>query len=280
MGIEDIPFWKDQRHIHVLDTLYDSYKKACPHEANPMKPETLHELGEVVKREKAELGIAYDGDADRVGICDELGRPVRADLLAALISGLMLKRQPESTILVDVRSSRALTDMIQNYGGKPLFTAVGHAKIKRRMKETGAIFSGELSNHFYYAQPYAAEMGPLPALHLLEIMEHQKKPLSALIDMLPSYAHSGEINYHVEDAQAIIAHITENYKDGIVNTLDGIRIDYPNWWFSVRASNTESLLRLNVEARTPSETAQYVEEFTHLFASFGGYPEQSHAHSR
>jgi phosphomannomutase len=280
MGIEDLPFWKDQRRITVADVLYGSYKSPCPHEANPMKTGTLAELGESVRKERADLGIAYDGDADRVGIVDERGVPIRADLLSALLATLMLKQYPESKILVDVRASRALTDTIQNHGGTPVFSPVGHAKIKRLMKETGAVFAGELSNHFYYHTPYAAEMGPLPALHLLEIMEHQQKPLSLLVDMLPQYAHSGEINFHVEDAGAIIAHITESYKDGIATTLDGIRIDYPNWWFSVRASNTESLLRLNVEARTPSETAGYVDEFTKLFASFGGAEAEVRAHSR
>jgi len=280
MGIEDLDFWKDQKHVDVVGTLYDSYKTPCPHEANPMKPETLTELGDMVRTKGADLGLAYDGDADRVGIVDEKGNPIRADLISALLSTLMLKKHPESKILVDVRSSRAVTDTISNHGGTPIFSPVGHAKIKKLMSETGAIFAGELSSHFYYHDPYIAEMGPLPALHLLEIMEYQQKPLSLLVDMLPKYAHSGEINFHVEDAPAIIAHITEAYKDGIANTLDGIRIDYPNWWFSVRASNTESLLRLNVEARTPTETAQFVEEFTKLFASFGGTPVVPRAHSR
>ncbi len=280
MGIEDLPFWKNQKHVEVVGSLYDSYSDLCPHEANPMKPETLMELGALVREKKADLGLAYDGDADRVGFTDEKGSPVRADLIAALLSTLMLKKYPDAKVLVDVRSSRAVTDTITTHGGTPIFSPVGHAKIKKLMKETGAVFAGELSSHFYYHHPYAAEMGPLPALHLLEIIEHQQKPLSVLIERLPQYSHSGEINFHVEDAQAIIAKITEDYKDGIVNTLDGIRIDYPNWWFSVRASNTESLLRLNVEARTPSETAQYVDEFTRLFASFGGSPVVPRAHSR
>jgi phosphomannomutase len=280
MGIEDLPFWDDVKHVDVVGKLYASYKEACPHEANPMKPETLSELGAMVRETGADLGLAYDGDADRVGFTDELGAPIRADLISALIATHMLKKYPESKILVDVRASRALTDIIQKYGGTPQFTPVGHAKIKRLMKETGAVFAGELSSHFYYRHPYIAEMGPLPALHLLEIMEERKMSLSQLVDTLPKYAHSGEINFHVEDAPAIIARITEDYKDGIVNTLDGIRIDYPNWWFSVRASNTESLLRLNVEARTPSETALHVDEFTKLFASFGGAPAVPHAHSR
>ncbi len=280
MGIEDLVFWKDQKHIDVVGTLYDSYGAECPHEANPMKPETLKELCALVVEKKADLGLAYDGDADRVGIVDEKGTPIRADLIAALIIPLMLKKYPESTVLVDVRSSRAVTDTIQKHGGTALFSPVGHAKIKKLMKETGAIFAGELSSHFYYHYPYIAEMGPLPALHLLDIIEFQQKPLSQLVDMLPKYAHSGELNFHVDDAPGVIARITEDYKDGIVNTLDGIRIDYPNWWFSVRASNTESLLRLNVEARTETETALYVDEFTKLFASFGGRPETPRAHSR
>lgn len=280
MGIEDLPFWEDAKHVDVVGKLYASYKDHCPHEANPMKPETLLQLGEEVRKHGAELGLAYDGDADRVGFTDEKGTPVRADLIAALLSTLMLKKYPEAKILVDVRSSRAVTDTIMTHGGTPIFSPVGHAKIKKLMKETGAVFAGELSSHFYYHDPYIAEMGPLPALHLLEIIEHQGKPLSVLIERLPQYTHSGEINFHVENAQDIIAKITEDYKDGIANTLDGIRIDYPNWWFSVRASNTESLLRLNVEARTPSETAQYVDEFTKLFASFGGVPAVPRAHSR
>jgi len=280
MGIEDLTFWRDQKHIDVVGTLYGSYATPCPHEANPMKTETLSELAQLVQKTKADLGLAYDGDADRIGFVDERGVPVRADLIAALLSTLMLKKYPESKILVDVRSSRAVTDTILKHGGTPIFSPVGHAKIKHLMKETGAVFAGELSSHFYYHDPYIAEMGPLPALHLLEIIEYQQKPLSVLVERLPQYSHSGEINFHVEDAQTIITKITEDYKDGIANTLDGIRIDYPNWWFSVRASNTESLLRLNVEARTPSETHQYVDEFTRLFASFGGTPAIPRAHSR
>jgi phosphomannomutase len=231
--------------------LYDTLDGNFPnHEANPLKTETLKALQEKVLSEKADLGIAYDGDADRVGFVTETGEIVSMDYLIALLAKEVLKKNPGGLILMDLRSSNAVKEVIEEAGGKVNRCRVGHSLIKKQMREQNAIFAGELSGHYFFAENSKAEMTTFAIITLLNLMNETGKKLSELIQELKRYFHSGEINSDVADKDAIMQKLKEIYKDGKLDELDGIRIDFPDWWFNVRASNTEPKLRLNLEAKT------------------------------
>jgi len=231
--------------------LYDTLDGNFPnHEANPLKTETLKALQEKVLSEKADLGIAYDGDADRVGFVTETGEIVSMDYLIALLAKEVLKKNPGGLILMDLRSSNAVKEVIEEAGGKVNRCRVGHSLIKKQMREQDAIFAGELSGHYFFAENSKAEMTTFAIITLLNLMNETGKKLSELIQELKRYFHSGEINSDVADKDAVMQKLKEIYKDGKLDELDGIRIDFPDWWFNVRASNTEPKLRLNLEAKT------------------------------
>ncbi|MEI7426003.1 MAG: phosphomannomutase/phosphoglucomutase [Candidatus Moraniibacteriota bacterium] len=231
--------------------LYDTLDGNFPnHEANPLKTETLKALQEKVLSEKADLGIAYDGDADRVGFVTETGEIVSMDYLIALLAKEVLKKNPGGLILMDLRSSNAVKEVIEEAGGKVNRCRVGHSLIKKQMREQDAIFAGELSGHYFFAENSKAEMTTFAIITLLNLMNETGKKLSELIVELKRYFHSGEINSDVADKDAVIQKLKEIYKDGKLDELDGIRIDFSDWWFNVRASNTEPKLRLNLEAKT------------------------------
>lgn len=254
MGVLELPILEGLPGVSLSAKLYDTLEVpgTCPHEANPLKTDTLTELSKIVQTSGAQMGVAFDGDADRIGFVDELGRPVPMDLITALLAKALLKKFPGSTILYDLRSSRAVKRVIEENGGVAHECMVGHANIKKQMLAEGAIFAGELSGHYYFSfGGYTAEKGVLPAILLMNLMAETKKKLSELVDEVHLYAHSGEINFEVSDVPTILMQIRSKYKDGELSELDGIKISYPNWWFSLRASNTEPLLRLNLEADTP-----------------------------
>ncbi|MFA5961187.1 MAG: phosphomannomutase/phosphoglucomutase [Parcubacteria group bacterium] len=233
--------------IYMYDTLDGNFPN---HEANPLKTETLAALQEKVVAEKADLGIAYDGDADRVGFVTETGEVVSMDYLIALLAKEVLKKDPGSLILMDLRSSNAVREVIEEAGGKVNRCRVGHSLIKKQMREQGAVFAGELSGHYFFAENSKAEMTTFAVITLLNLMNETGKKMSELITELKRYFHSGEINSDVADKDAVMRNLKEIYKAGKLDELDGIRIDFPEWWFNVRASNTEPKLRLNLEAKT------------------------------
>jgi phosphomannomutase len=220
------------------------------HEANPLKIETLEVLQKKVLEKKADLGVAYDGDADRVGFVDEKGEVVPMDYLIALLAKEVLKKSPGSLILMDLRSSNAVKEVIEEAGGKVNRCRVGHSLIKKQMREQGAVFAGELSGHYFFEENSKAEMATLAVMMLLNLMNETGYKMSELASDLKRYHHSGEINSEVADKEVTISKLKEKYADGKLDTLDGIRIDFADWWFSVRASNTEPVLRLNLEAKT------------------------------
>jgi len=219
------------------------------HEANPLKVETLEILQKTVLEKNADLGISYDGDADRVGFVSEKGEIVPMDYLIALLAKEVLKKNPGSLILMDLRSSNAVKEVIEEAGGKVNRCRVGHSLIKKQMREQGAIFAGELSGHYFFQENSKAEMATLAVLMLLNLMNETGQKMSQLVADLKRYFHSGEINSEVEDKNSVIEKLKEKYADGKLDILDGIRIDFPDWWFNVRASNTEPKLRLNLEAK-------------------------------
>lgn len=233
--------------VYMYDTLDGNFPN---HEANPLKTETLAALQERVVTEKADLGIAYDGDADRVGFVTEEGEVVSMDYLIALLAKEVLKKNPGGLVLMDLRSSNAVKEVIEEAGGRVNRCRVGHSLIKKQMREQGAIFAGELSGHYFFSENSKAEMTSFAVITLLNLMNETGLKMSELIAELKRYFHSGEINSDVADKDAVMQKLKETYKDGKLDELDGIRIDFPDWWFNVRASNTEPKLRLNLEAKT------------------------------
>ncbi len=239
------------------------------HEANPLKVETLEDLIADVKKSNAAFGVAFDGDGDRVGFVDETGTPIPGDILTALFAQEILKDKPGGLILYDLRSSWSVREAVEEAGGKAKMCKVGHANIKRQMREEGAVFAGELSMHFYFQELKGCESGDLAMLLLIRLLQREKKKLSQIWKPLLRYAHSGEINFKVADPKAKIEEISSKYaasaKD--VSTLDGVRIEFEDWWFNLRASNTEPLLRLNLEAKTTEEMERHKEELAALIGA-------------
>jgi phosphomannomutase len=219
-----------------------------------MLPENREFIMQEVVRREADLGIAWDGDADRCFFIDETGRFVDGDFLTALLTESMLDKYPGATVLYDVRASRAVADTARQHGGTALVNRVGHAFFKTRMRKEGAVFGGEVSGHYYFRDFYCADSGTLPALLILELLSQRGARMSELLDPYRSrYFISGEINSEVEDALAKIEEVAERYADGRQSRLDGLSVDYEDWHFNVRPSNTEPLLRLCLESLVSPE---------------------------
>lgn len=219
------------------------------HEADPLKEENMRDVQGAVRESGADLGVAFDGDADRVFFTDEKGEIIPGDLTCAIIAQEILKEQPGATILYDLRSSRATREAIEEAGGHAKMCKVGHSNIKAQMRADGAVFAGELSGHLYFT-PWFAESGLLALMKILKVMKSSGKPISELIAPLRRYAKTAEINFEVSDKEKVLAALKDKYADAEIMELDGVTISYPDWWANVRASNTEPLLRLNMEART------------------------------
>ncbi|MBR6802320.1 MAG: phosphomannomutase/phosphoglucomutase [Kiritimatiellae bacterium] len=223
------------------------------HEANPLHHATLADLQKTVREGQYDFGVAFDGDADRAGFIDEKGEIIPMDLITALIAQDVLSRE-KGVIFYDLRSSRVVKEVIEAAGGIPMMSRVGHAFIKAQMREHKAIFAGELSGHYYFRDNFVAESSSMAVIALCNIVTNSDKPLSELIAPLRKYACSGEINTKVaRDPLEILAEIKEKYADGNVFELDGVSVEYPTWWFNVRCSNTEPLVRLNLESTKSTE---------------------------
>jgi phosphomannomutase len=219
------------------------------HEPNPLLEENRRFVVDTVRSEGAQLGIAWDGDADRCFFIDDTGEFVPGDFLTALLAASVLEKRPGADILYDVRASRAVADTVERLGGRALVNRVGHAFFKTRMRDEGGAFGGEVSGHYYFADFYNADSGTLPALLILELLSRDGRPLSELVaDLRSRYFISGEVNSEVADPQAKLAEIERRYADGRITKLDGVSVDYEDWHFNVRPSNTEPLLRLNLES--------------------------------
>ena len=227
------------------------------HEANPIDPKNLQDLSKAVKKHKADIGLAFDGDADRCFLVDEKGDLVNPSALTALIADRALASDPGSTIIYNLISSRSVKEVVEENGGTAVRSRVGHSYIKKMMAETGAIFGGEHSGHFYFRDFWRADSGMLAALHALAALSESKGSLSQLLHSYNRYSSSGEINSVVSDSQSVMDSIESHYLamdlaiGGITTDhLDGLTVESTDWWFNVRASNTEPLLRLNVEANS------------------------------
>jgi len=226
------------------------HKGKFKHEPNPLIEENLAQLKKMVKSKKCDFGICFDGDADRLMMIDEKGQTIGCDLLTALMAGYFLKSKPKSPIVYDLRSSWVVVEEILKNGGTPRRERVGHAFMKKALRDSHAVFGGELSGHFYYRDNYCADSAMITLVHILNIISQAGTSISELIKPLRRYHSSGEINFKVEDKQAKMDELAKRYSDGKIDSLDGVTIQYKQWWFNCRPSNTEPLLRLNVEAKT------------------------------
>jgi phosphomannomutase len=253
MGGYTAPAVFKRLNAEVIEMYFELDGTFPNHEANPIDPANLVDLQKAVKKHKADIGLAFDGDADRCFLVDEKGDLVNPSALTALIATRELKRYPESNIIYNLISSRAVKEVVEENGGTAVRSRVGHSYIKKLMAETNAVFGGEHSGHFYFRDFWKADSGMLAALHAIAALGETDTSLSELLTSFNRYHSSGEINSTVPDAKAAMSIIEKIYgnMDGVeVDHLDGLTINGDTWWFNLRASNTEPLLRLNVEAST------------------------------
>jgi phosphomannomutase len=240
------------------------------HPADPINPENLGDLQARVLAEGADVGLAFDGDADRVFLVDERGAIVQSSLVAAVVARMLCEREPGATVLYNLICSRVVPETILAAGGKPVRTRVGHSFIKAVMAETGAIFGGEHSGHYYFRDNYRADSGMIAAVVVLEVLSRAGRPLSEVLAPYRRYAASGEVNRRVDgDPRAVIGAVAERYPPAARDWTDGLTIAAPDWWFNLRPSNTEPLLRLNVEATTEAEMVRVRDE---VLGAVGGQP--------
>jgi phosphomannomutase len=217
------------------------------HPADPLQPENLVDLVALVRSEQADLGVAFDGDADRAFFVDDLGEALSGSTTTALIARWFLARQPGATIVHNLITSRSVPELVIKLGGKPIRTRVGHSFIKQVMAETGAVFGGEHSGHYYFAANYRADSGMLAMLVLLQVLSESGRKLSELRQEVEPYSASGEINIRVDDQAGTVERVAEAFPEAKVDRLDGLTVSWSDRWFNIRPSNTEPLLRLNVE---------------------------------
>ena len=234
------------------------------HEANPLIEENRRDIVERVRRDRADIGIAWDGDADRCFFIDGTGEFIAGDFVTALLAEAFLLKHPGAKIVYDVRASYAVKDMVAKYGGTALMNRVGHAFFKQRMREEGAIFGGEVTGHYYFRDNFYADHGFVPALLMLELMSRKGQTLQELLAPLRAkYFISGEINTKMPDMKVVqekIDALSARYSDAKTYTMDGVSVEYPDWHFNVRGSNTEPLIRLNLEATTNEKMEQKRDE--------------------
>jgi phosphomannomutase len=248
-----------------LEVLYQELDGNFPnHPADPLQPENLIDLQRRVRETRADIGLAFDGDADRVFLVDELSNPVNGSLTTALVASAILQREGPGPVLHNLICSRSTAEAISEFGGSPIRTRVGHSYIKAIMAETGAMFGGEHSGHYYFARNFGADSGLIAALIVLEQLSQDERPLSELMAPFDRYASSGEINTAVRDPESALRAVADAYDAHSQDFLDGLTVDCGDWWFNLRPSNTEPLVRLNVECSSEEEVALRVADILSL----------------
>jgi phosphomannomutase len=255
LGIELIPLFFE------LDGSFPN------HEANPLKYENLADLAAAIKEHQADFGISFDGDADRSAFVDENGSPVGSDLITALIGGELLRSEPGRAVLYDLRSSHSVPEYIEECGGIAIRERVGHSFMKATLREQDGIFGGELAGHYYFRANYMADCALLAVIEILNLVRRRGKKFSEIVQPLERYAKSPEINFMVEDKAGKMKELEHRYSDGKIDYLDGITVEFPNWWFNVRPSNTEPYLRLVLETGTDDALATRRSELEELLGT-------------
>ena len=252
-----------------IEILYPELDGTFPnHPADPIQPENQRDLCARVREVGADIGFAFDGDADRVFVVDERGVGLSGSITTAMVAAGVLAKHPGATILHNLICSKVVPEVVREHGGIPVRTKVGHSYIKAEMARTGAAFGGEHSAHYYFRDNYRADSGLIAAMHVLELLCASTEPMSVLRAPFDRYADSGEINTQVNDPAAVIDAVADefarNHPDADQDRLDGLTVDLGSWWFNLRPSNTEPLLRLNLEARTRDECDAHTSELLHL----------------
>ncbi|MFD4376853.1 phosphomannomutase/phosphoglucomutase [Streptomyces sp. NPDC058486] len=263
MGGHTVPTVFDGLPLDTVPMYFELDGTFPNHEANPLDPKNIVDLQARVRAEGADLGLAFDGDADRCFVVDERGEPVSPSAITALVAARELAKTPGGTVIHNLITSWSVPEVVRENGGSPVRTRVGHSFIKEEMARTGAIFGGEHSAHYYFKDFWNADTGMLAALHVLAALGGQEGPLSGLVASYDRYSGSGEINSTVADQAARTAAVKEAYGDGdgiTLDELDGLTVSSADWWFNLRPSNTEPLLRLNVEARDEATMAKIRDE--------------------
>jgi phosphomannomutase len=274
MGGKMIPaVFGDVPNLTIVPILFE-ITGSFVHDPNPLVEKNLKMLQDKMKQTPVDLGACFDGDADRCMFLDEAGKSIGSDMITALLAEDYL-RQPANqgaAIVYDLRSSHVVPDVVKSLGGVPVRDRVGHAFIKKTMAEKQAIFGGELSGHIYFKDYYYADSAAVAFARVLSILSAQDKPLSQVMMKYHRYSQSGEINFRVEDKDGKIRELAEAYKSGEIDYLDGITVDNGDWWFNVRKSNTEPLLRLNLEASSPGDLEKRLAELQQILG------EPAHGH--
>jgi phosphomannomutase len=271
MGIAEMEALKG---LFTYDALFDQYDGSFPnHEANPLDESTYEALSAKVQSDTYDFGIAFDGDADRVGFVDEKGEIISMDMITALIAEALLQKLPPSAsgnkgvVFYDLRSSKAVKELIEANGGEARMCRVGHAFIKAQMREADAVFAGELSGHYYFRENFFTESSALAVIFIANLVASSDKPLSEWVAPIRKYAASGEINSRVNHPQAVFERIRAEFPDAEMFELDGLSVEVDDWWFNVRMSNTEPLCRLNLEAPTREKMEAKRDEILNLIRS-------------
>jgi phosphomannomutase len=250
----------DVAGLKITKLNFDNTSGEFVHEPNPLVEANLDQVREKVVEVKADVGFCFDGDADRCMVVDENGAIIGCDLLTACLARDELQQHPGSAIVFDLRSSKSVPEMITEAGGRPFRSRVGHVFMKQVMAENDAAFGGELSGHFYFRDNYYADSGAMALTEVASALARANCPMSELIKPARRYAQSGEINFETEDKELALEELKETYASGRIDELDGVTIDLGSWWCNVRPSNTEPLLRLNLEGPDPETVTARVNE--------------------
>lgn len=261
------PLFDDVPGLEIIKLNFDNSTGEFVHEPNPLVESNLDQVKSAVVAEQADLGICFDGDADRCVVVDELGQTIGCDLVTAWLAQRFLKHAPGSPIVYDLRSSKSLKEMIEEAGGKPVRSRVGHVFMKQKLAETGAVFGGELSGHFYFRDNFNADSGAIAFASVVSALATSDARMSELIAPARRYAQSGEINFETEDKDEALDALVEAYPKADIDDLDGITVDCGDWWCNVRSSNTEPLLRLNLEARDAETVDRLVAEVSEVLGA-------------
>ena len=268
MGGLIVPVVFDRLPMMQLEVMYPELDGSFPnHPADPIQPANQRDLQARVVSGGFDIGLAFDGDADRVFVVDEQGRGVSGSTTTAILAAAVLRAHPGATVLHNLICSRSVPEVITENGGVPVRTKVGHSNIKQVMAETGAVFGGEHSAHYYFLDNYRADSGIIATMFMLQELSRAQQPLSELRKPFERYEASGEINTSVSDAQVVMAEVAKVYSKFPQDWIDGLTVDCGDWWFNLRPSNTEPLLRLNLEASTRDDCDTYVAEVLSLVTS-------------
>lgn len=234
------------------------------HTPDPLKEENMKELQKKVMELKSDVGFAFDGDVDRIMLVDEKGNRIPGDITTALIAKNILTKKKGIKIIYDIRASKSVRELIQKNGGTPIVWKAGHSIIKKKMRDEGIEFGGEKSGHYFYKENFYTDSALITMIYVLEMMQKERKKLSELVESINPYSASGEINFEIEDKQGTMKKVEQHYKDAQITHIDGVTIEYPDWWFNLRESNTEPLLRLNLEADSKELMKKKINEVKQL----------------